>query len=166
MESALKLWNLPGRICNTPSPIHLCVLAPISKASSGNYLGSDVETYINWLYSQYFLLPLLIKIYTDPSPSPMLTFFYDCSLQTMWDALTLNAITSCMKSGGPCDLSQNFHSVLINSIHSQSLRKPKQAAEHLLHACKNPWPSLRLQHGTTKRFVTCCSYPDKEMCTM
>lgn len=134
-------------------------LSPISKASSGNYLRNDVETYINWVYSQYFLLPLLTKIYTDPSPSPICTFFHDCSLQTTWDALTVNSITGCMKPGGPWDLSQNIHSVLIHSIHLQSLRKPKQAAEALLGVCKNPYPSLQLQDGTTKSFVICRNYP-------
>lgn len=54
--------------------------------------------------------------------------------------------------------SQNIHNVFIKRIHLWSLRKPKQAAEVLLGACKNPWPSLRLQDRITKSFVTCCSY--------
>lgn len=52
-----------GRLCNTPLPIHLCVLAPISKASSGNHLGSNVETYINWVYSRSNKKYWLTKIY-------------------------------------------------------------------------------------------------------
>lgn len=46
--------------------------------------------------------------------------------------------------------SKNSHTVLTNSIYSQSLRKLKQAIENL-GACNNPQPSLLLQDGTTKR---------------
>lgn len=77
------LWNSEisqsksGRICNTPSPIHLCVLSTISEASSGNYLGSDVETYINYIIQLVFFITSANKNLHRPKPFSCLHIFPD-----------------------------------------------------------------------------------------
>lgn len=150
------LWNSEisqgksGRICNTPSPIHLCVLSTISEASSGNYLGSDAETYISYIIQPVFFITSANKNLHRPKPF---------SYPHIFPHHVGGTYTECYHK--PLRSTPKRPQLLAIYIHGHSGSPNRQLK--ISGACKKPWPSLGLQDRKTKSSVTRCDYWHRHM---